>query len=154
MTIELSPPGVPALALEHLLLDVNGTLSDRGTLLDGVAARIEVLRALIEVRLISADTFGTMDAIARTLAVAATRLGEGREKLELVNKLGRDRCAVIGNGRNDALALEAATLGIAIVGPEGASSAALRCADVVCASVNDALDLLLDTRALAATLRA
>jgi soluble P-type ATPase len=49
--------------------------------------------------------------------------------------------------------LEAAALGIAVVGPEGASGAAVRSADVLCRSVLEALDLLLDTRALGATLR-
>ena len=50
--------------------------------------------------------------------------------------------------------LEAAALGLAVLGPEGASAAALRSADVVCASAADALDLLLDPKALSATLRA
>jgi P-type E1-E2 ATPase len=154
MTIKLSPPGTPAVSLEHLLLDVNGTLSVRGVLLDGVATRVELLRDLISVRLISADTFGTMEAIAQTLRVPAVHVGEGRAKLELVNELGRDRCVVIGNGRNDALALEAAALGIAVVGPEGASTAALRVADAVCTSITDALGLLIDPRVLSATLRA
>jgi soluble P-type ATPase len=49
--------------------------------------------------------------------------------------------------------LAAAALGIAVLGPEGASSTALRAADVVCPSILHALDLLLDDRALAATLR-
>ena len=60
---------------------------------------------------------------------------------------------VIGNGANDALVLEAAALGIVVLGPEGASSRALRAADIVCSAVTDALDLLLDPTALAATLR-
>jgi soluble P-type ATPase len=49
--------------------------------------------------------------------------------------------------------LRAATLGIAVIGPEGAAGPTLVAADVVCRSVLDALDLLLDERALAATLR-
>jgi soluble P-type ATPase len=49
--------------------------------------------------------------------------------------------------------LAAAALGIAVVGPEGAAGAAVRAADVVCASIVDALDLLLDERLLVATLR-
>jgi soluble P-type ATPase len=46
-----------------------------------------------------------------------------------------------------------AALGIAVVGPEGAASASLAAADVVCGSILVALDLLLEPRALAATLR-
>jgi soluble P-type ATPase len=50
--------------------------------------------------------------------------------------------------------LAAAALGIAVLGPEGAGATALRAAAVVCRSAVEALDLLLDERALAATLRA
>jgi soluble P-type ATPase len=44
-------------------------------------------------------------------------------------------------------------LGIAVIGGEGAASAAIQAADVVCASIGAALDLLLDEQALGATLR-
>jgi soluble P-type ATPase len=50
--------------------------------------------------------------------------------------------------------LHASRLGIAILGPEGASGLTLGVADVVCRSITDALDLLLDRRALIATIRA
>lgn len=105
-------------------------------------------------RLVSGDTFGTLHDVAEALELAATHAPDGRAKLELVEALGREACVVVGNGTNDTLALEAAALGIAVLGPEGASSAALRAADVVCRSVGEALDLLLDPRALVATLRA
>ena len=59
----------------------------------------------------------------------------------------------MGNGANDAAMLDAAALGVAVIGPEGAAGAAVRVADVVCGSVLGALDLLHDERALRATLR-
>ena len=40
--------------------------------------------------------------------------------------------------------LEAVRLGIVVVGPEGAGGPTVRAADVVCASILDALDLLLE----------
>lgn len=49
--------------------------------------------------------------------------------------------------------LRAARLGIAVIGPEGAASGAIMAADLVCRSVTEALDLLLDERLLVATLR-
>jgi P-type E1-E2 ATPase len=153
VTIVVPLPGGRTLELEHLLLDVNGTLSDRGVLHDGVAPLIARLRSLIEVQLVTADTFGTAGKIADSLEVGSQRVSDGAEKRELVERLGRDRCAVIGNGANDMLALQAAALGIAIIGREGASVLALRSADVICASITDALDLLLDVDALVATLR-
>jgi soluble P-type ATPase len=49
--------------------------------------------------------------------------------------------------------LREAALGIAVIGPEGAAATAIAAADVVCRSIGEALELLLDDQALAATLR-
>jgi P-type E1-E2 ATPase len=146
-------PEGPILELEHLVLDVNGTLTDRGDLLDGVSDRVARLREALELHLVSGDTFGTLDAVASELGLTPRRVTRGDEKADIVRELGAERCVAIGNGTNDVAALDAAALGIAVVGPEGASAAALRAADVVCHSIVEALDLLLDPRALGATLR-
>jgi len=106
------------------------------------------------VHLVSADTYGTLDAVARQLGASAETIATGGDKAASVRDLGAESCAAIGNGANDVAMLEAASLGIAVVGPEGAAGAAIRAADVVCGSILDALDLLLDERALVATLRA
>jgi soluble P-type ATPase len=153
MTLTIPIPGGEDLRLEHLMLDVNGTLTGRGALLDGVTARVRELRPALDVHLVSADTFGTLDSIAEMLDATGVRAGSGEDKLRKLDELGRQRTAVIGNGANDVLVLEAAALGIAVIGPEGASSAAIQAADVVCVSIVDALDLLLEPRALTATLR-
>lgn len=153
MSISIDIPVRGTLALHHLLLDVNGTLSERGALLPGVAERIEALRESLEIRILSADTFGTLEAVASALGVRAQRAGSGDEKAHVVAELGPDGCVAIGNGANDAAMLELAALGIAVVGPEGAAGLAVRAADVVCVSILDALGLLLDERALVATLR-
>ena len=153
MTLSITIPGRSELRLEHLLLDVNGTLTNRGVLIDGVPDRLERLRDTLEIRLVSADTFGTLEALAERLEVAAVRASGGEDKLRVLDDLGGHRCVVVGNGANDVFVLEAAAVSFVVVGPEGASAAALRCADVVCASAVDALDLLLDPQALSATLR-
>jgi soluble P-type ATPase len=153
MTIVLEVPGEASVEIEHLLFDVNGTLTDRGRLLDGIGERLERLRPSCTVHLLSADTFDTLDELARSLDVDSWRVSQGPEKREIVRQLGAQRCAAIGNGRNDVEMLIEARLGIAILGPEGLSSAALSAADVVCPSIAIALDLLLDPKALTATLR-
>jgi P-type E1-E2 ATPase len=146
-------PGGDDLALEHLLLDMNGTLTDRGALIDGVAERIAAVREALAVRLLTADTFGTAGEVAAGLGVAFERVERGADKGRVLDALGPGRCVAIGNGANDAPMLRAAALGIALLGPEGASAAALGAADVVCRSVLEALDLLGDPAALTATLR-
>jgi soluble P-type ATPase len=77
----------------------------------------------------------------------------GSAKRDDVHALGSDRCVAIGNGRNDAPMLEAAALGMAVIGPEGTHRAALDRADVVALSIDEALGLLAEPRTLTATLR-
>jgi P-type E1-E2 ATPase len=146
-------PGAEPLRLEHLLLDINGTITARGRLVAGVASRIARLRRDLGVTLVTADTLGTAHALGLELQVPVTTIRSGVEKAALVAALGPETTVAIGNGRNDEAMLRAAALGIAIVGPEGAAASALLAADIVCATVTQALDLLLDERSLAATLR-
>jgi soluble P-type ATPase len=153
MTIQLEIPGEAAVKVDHLLLDVNGTLTNRGQLLDGVSERLSQLREVVEVQLLSADTFGTLDQLSTELGVKATRVQHGSEKRALAIELGADRCAAVGNGRNDAEMFSVVKLALAVVGAEGAASATLVAADAVFTSVVDALDLLLEPSVAASTLR-
>ncbi|HET7745507.1 MAG TPA: HAD hydrolase family protein [Gaiellaceae bacterium] len=153
MPISLDVPGRNELVLEHLVLDLNGTLTNHGELIEGVAERIERLGEKLEVQLLSADTYGVLAGVSTELQAHSRTVTTGDEKARCIWELGPERCAAIGNGANDAPMLEIAALGVAVVGPEGTAAAALRAADVVCSSILDALDLLLDERALVATLR-
>jgi soluble P-type ATPase len=157
LTVDI--PGWRSLQLEVLLLDVNGTLTLDGDLLGGVDAGLKALVqvGMLDVQLVSADTFGRLDNIAAQLGVRAKRLEAGRpeaaQKADAVRQLGAERVVAIGNGANDAEMLGEAALGIAIVGPEGVAAGALAAADVVVLSINDALGLLRNPKRLIATLR-
>lgn len=150
-TIEV--PGRPVLELAHLVLDVNGTLTDHGDLVDGVAMKLRRLQEMLDVHLLSADTFGSLATVSSTLGIDSRVVRDGAEKVDYVRQLGSQHCAAIGNGANDQGMLSEVALGIAVIGPEGAAAPAIAAADVVCRSIDDALQLLLDDRALAATLR-
>ena len=156
--IEVSIPGRETLRLRNLALDVNGTLAIDGTLIPGVAERLTTLRQTLEIHLFTADTHGTQDSIDRELNLTAVVLNPTRpgaeQKEDQVRLLGADGVVAIGNGVNDVLMLRAAALGIAVIGAEGLATAALREADIVVTRIEDALDLLLQPRRLAATLRA
>lgn len=141
------------LRLEHLVLDVNGTLTERGRPIEGAVEALGTVAVRLELHVVSADTFGGAEQLAETLGARFRRVGTGRDKRAYVEQLGGEQCVAVGNGANDAAMLEAAALGIAVVGPEGAAGTALQAADVVCGSIVDALGLLLDERALVATLR-
>ncbi len=79
--------------------------------------------------------------------------GALEEKLEIVERLGADQCAAIGNGRNDKLMCRASALAIAVMEKEGMCGRLLGEADVCTRSIEDALDLLIYPKRLIATLR-
>jgi P-type E1-E2 ATPase len=151
ITIDIS--GGPHLELEHLVLDLNGTLTERGAPIPGVADRLAGLAGRIQLHVATADTFGTARELSSALHLQIETIATGADKLDLVRRLGPRATVAIGNGRNDALMLEAAALGIAVVGPEGAATSAVMAADIVCRSITDALDLLLEPATINATLR-
>jgi soluble P-type ATPase len=70
-----------------------------------------------------------------------------------IESLGICNTIAIGNGRNDALMLKNAILGFAVMQDEGVNIQALNAADVLFASIIDALDALLIPNRLIATLR-
>ncbi|HXF66465.1 MAG TPA: HAD hydrolase family protein [Burkholderiales bacterium] len=149
-------PGFGTLRLEHLVLDYNGTLARDGMLIDGVAQRLQRLANELAIHVLTADTFGRARAALEGLPCRLEILGlasQDEAKLAYVEKLGRERTACIGNGRNDRMMLEAAALGIAVVQAEGAAAQTLAVSDVVVAHVHEALDLLLCPGRLVATLR-
>lgn len=143
--------------LEHLVLDMNGTLTRDGILLPGVPERLKRLHQNVEIELISADTLGKLETIATTLGLPFTRLdpaeAEPGQKASFVRRLGALNVVAIGNGANDVGMLKEAGLSIAVIGPEGLTTDALLAADVIVNSIDDALDLLLFPSRLIASLR-
>ena len=112
--IELSIPGRGELRIEHLVMDVNGTLAVDGILIEGVAKRIGALRDRLTIHLLTADTHGGQAAIDQLLNLKAVRIQPGNEvkqKTEYVLQLGASFVAAIGQGANDAGMLQAAALG-------------------------------------------
>lgn len=152
--LHVSVPTGEDLWLEHLVLDVNGTLTDRGRPIEAAAQALAELRDELALHVLSADTFGTAENLALELRAEFRRITSGNDKINYVQRLGPHKCVAIGNGRNDAPMLKTAALGIAVIGPEGAHARAVRAADVLTRSVEEALALLIDPRALTATLRA
>jgi soluble P-type ATPase len=151
--LRVAIPEQPVLELEHVVLDLNGTLSDRGVLDGDVASRARRVGVDMRLHLLTADTYGTARQAARDIGATLKIVARGDNKRDYVDRLGPHRCVAIGNGANDAAMLERAAVGIAVLGWEGASPAALGAADIVCRSAAEALDLLLTPLALTATLR-
>lgn len=154
--IELDIPGLDAYRIRHLVLDYNGTLALNGNILPGVVEVLGMLAPVVQVHVVTADTFGTAGQQLAGLPVKLTVLPEDDQaeaKLEYVRGLGTESVIAIGNGRNDRKMLEAAAIGIITIQKEGASLRALGRADIVTTNVLDALELLRYPKRLVATLR-
>jgi len=154
--IEIAIPGRGNYRLSHLVLDLNGTIGLDGELVEGVEERLRRLSKLLKLFIISADTFGSASGLKEKLEaeIYLVEKGEGAtQKLDLVEKLGRDKTVCIGNGTNDAAMLRGAAIGICVLGREGTSATAIIGSDVVVPDINAALELLLNTDRLVATLR-
>ena len=154
--IRLDIPGLEPLALEHLVLDLNGTLALDGQVLPGAFGRLAALLPAVTIHLLTADTGGKAASIADRLGIALSRIepgDEARQKHAFVEQLGAEHVVAIGNGANDAGMLSAAALGIAVLGAEGLAVEALLAAAVVVGCIEDGLDLLLHPQRLVATLR-
>jgi len=142
--------------IRHLVLDMNGTLALDGVLLPGVVERIAALRSKVDIHLLTANTHGGAEVLADSLGIGLHLLEPGAgspQKRTFVEALGPESVVAMGNGRNDAPMLDVARIGIAVVGREGASTAALNAADLVVLDINDGLDLLLHPRRVLASLR-
>jgi len=154
--IEVNIPGFGDLALEHLVLDYNGTLALDGKLLPGVTEVLGSLEKELVIHIVTADTFGLAAKQLSRLPGELTILpGENQQeaKLEFIRKLGPRNVVAIGNGRNDAKMLAEAAIGITVIQREGAAASALASSDIVTNSFWEALELLRNPRRLIATLR-
>jgi soluble P-type ATPase len=77
LTVEI--PGADPIRLEHLVLDINGTLTNRGELIDGVAERLETLARDLALHIVTADTLGTASALGDRLGVSVTIIRTGAD---------------------------------------------------------------------------
>ena len=154
--IQFSIPGLGEYNLEHLVMDVNGTLAVDGQLIDGVAAKISLLREQLTIHLLTADTHGRQAGIDQQLGLSAVRIrpgGEAQQKAEYVRRLGSEKVAAIGQGANDAEMLAAAHLGLCVMSAEGVAREALLASDLVVPTILVALELLEKPLRIVATLR-
>lgn len=156
MSLTVAVPGFKNLELEHLLLDYNGTLARDGALIDGVAPLLRSLAEKLEIHVITADTYGTVEKALAGLPCAVVVIGQtdqAEEKRSYLGNLGAERTVAVGNGRNDAAMLAEAALGLAVVQEEGAFGGLFAAADAVFTSILPALSALEHPNRLVATLR-
>ncbi|MBR3154867.1 MAG: HAD family hydrolase [Lachnospiraceae bacterium] len=153
--ITIDIPGREIITIEHLVLDYNGTVAEDGQLIDGVEERMRALKELVDIHVLTADTYGTVRAQCDPIGVHVEtfpRAGAAECKLEIVQRLG-SHVMCVGNGFNDVLMFDAADLSVAVLEKEGTYAGLIAHADIVTRSIVDAFDLLIRTDRMRATLR-
>ena len=154
--INLDIPGHEAITVAHVTFDYNGTLAVDGYLVAGLKERLVALAKLVEVHILTADTFGLVREQCGDLPVTIEIFSKdniSQKKKAFVEALGGATNIAIGNGNNDREMFAESRLAIVVMGTEGCCVPSLLAADIVVSSPLDALDLLLNTDRLVATLR-
>ena len=153
LTIKI--PGREEMTLSHLILDYNGTIAEDGAIIESIRPRLAQLSEKLSIYVITADTHGTAARRCeglplQVLTFPTTQVGQ--IKAAEARKM-EGGVVTIGNGFNDIQMSDAADLSICVMGKEGCCGALLSHCDVVVTSIDDALDLLIRTDRLRATLR-
>lgn len=158
--IDLDIPGFGKLELRRLVSDYTGTCSFGGKITRGVERRLIALSELLDIHVLTADTFGTAAEELRNIPMKLVRLEPGEEdvrKRDYVLRQEPPHAVALGNGLNDRLLLktvkEAGGLAIAVENGEGCGVETLLNASLFVTGVENALDLLLEPDRLKATLR-
>lgn len=158
--IAVDIPGFGRLELAALVSDYTGTLSCGGRITPGVGRRIAQLAERLDIHILTADTFGTVERELRGLPVVIHLLeagGQDAQKERFASAMAPARIAALGNGNNDRLLLQtvkaAGGLAIAVDNGEGCALDTLQNAGLFIGGAEGALDLLLEPDRLKATLR-
>lgn len=149
-------PGLGDLRIEHLVIDYNGTLAVDGKMVEGAIDRLEKLSQNYKIHIVTADTYGTVEAECEGLNVNLKTFrtdDAATYKRKVVESLGVKNSICIGNGYNDIEMFKVAGLSICTLQKEGASGKLFLYSDIVTNSIIDALDIILDTQKIKATLR-
>jgi len=157
--IAIDIPGFGRRVIRTVISDYTGTLSRRGKLAPGVRSRLRRLLRLVDLEIITADSYGTARQQLKGITVPnmLKRKRHDIEKRDFGRRFALREVAAFGNGNNDRMLLEAVRAGggiaVAVDNGEGCAVDALSRANIFIIGAANALDLLLNPTACKATLR-
>jgi len=158
--INIDIPGFGQRKISRVISDYSGTLTFAGLLGQDVRDRLLRLTEMLEVHILTSDTYGTAQRELGNLPVTLQLLHgteHDRQKRAYVLGLDPQHVAAFGNGNNDRLMLqtvrEANGLAIVVDNGEGSAVESVLAANLVIHGAVNALDLLLDINRSKATLR-
>ena len=147
-------PGQGEMEIKTIILDLNGTLSVGGEIVEGAKERTSKLIEMgFDVVLFTGNTRGDADDIAAELGIKWKQAKDGEDKKRLSLGLDADSCASIGNGLIDLEMMKVVRLSIVTLQAEGVHTKTLSESDLIVPTINDALDLFIDSNRLIASLR-
>ncbi|MGD0957511.1 MAG: ATPase P [Candidatus Acidiferrales bacterium] len=152
-------PGFGRRVIHTVISDYTGTLSCYGKLVPGSKPRLRRLLKLVNLEIVTADSYGTAHQQLKGITVP-NMLKQRRhdiEKRDFARQFKLKNVAAFGNGNNDRLLLravkESGGLAIAVDNGEGCALDALLHANIFVVGAVNALNLLLIPTACKATLR-
>lgn len=154
--LQIEIPGHESLALQHLVLDYNGTIACDGAMKAGVMSKLQELSSSLQIHVITADTHGSVHEACSEDFITVHVIGkkdQDKQKQQYINQLGAQHCVAVGNGLNDALMLKDAALGIALMQEEGCATQTLMASDLLFGSIDELLTALLQPTRIIASLR-
>ena len=147
-------PGQDEVEIKTLILDLNGTLSVGGNIVEGTKKQLFELKGLgFEIIFFTGNTRNDADIIAQDLGIDWKLAKTAEDKKELALKLDPNTCASIGNGLIDIELMKVVKLSIVTLQAEGVHVQTLINSDIVVPTITDALDLFIDSQRLIATMR-
>ncbi|OBR91235.1 MULTISPECIES: HAD family hydrolase [Clostridium] len=150
-------PGSSSITIKNVIFDFNGTLGQDGILIDSVGDKLKELAGKdVNIYVITADTYGTVKNQCQGLPVKVkvfNKEDSSKDKKYMVEKLGCDVTASVGNGRNDLEMFKSSIISICVIGREGCFTKSLIESDIAVTNILDAVDLLLNNDRIRATLR-
>jgi soluble P-type ATPase len=130
--IQIEIPGFGNRDIRRIVSDYTGTLSFQGKLSPGVRRRMRKLMQLVDMEIITSDSYGTAGKELKGLVVPylLRKKRHDLEKQAYVKKFNLKKLAVFGNGNNDRFMLRTVKRGgglaIAVDNGEGCAIDALR----------------------------
>jgi soluble P-type ATPase len=153
--ITLQRPGQEPLEIDFILIDFEGTLALDRRVHPKAKDKINLLSKRTKITILTQEEKERVEEVLRKVKAEIICLTEGdssQKRLDVLRQLGAARTVAIGNGADDGPMIEEAGFGVCVIGKEGASSEAVKNADVVFTDILDALDFLLKPLRQRATL--
>jgi soluble P-type ATPase len=153
--IHIQRPGQEPLEIDFILFDFEGTLASDRRVHPKAKDKINLLSKRTKIYILAKGERTRVEEVLKKVKAEILYSTEGessQRKLDLLRQLGATRTVAVGNGTDEGPMMEEAVFGICVIGKEGASSEAVKNADVVFTDILDALDFLLKPLRQKATL--